>query len=241
MLLRLSRLSTGLAAAAVGLMAFGPGELRPLGADLAVALVAAAFLLWRLSAALERRLAQQIDPALPSLRLGAAALSDAHAAVTGAAASAPSFEAALLGVGVALRGELGPRQMRAYRVEAGEQPNVSELFVERPGFRGPARALPGGASLTVRAVAEARPCFDLPRAVALPVLHRGVAVALLELTDIELAVDENALAELMTAAGAALAARADEPLAIVPERSDSMPGVSTTELRTTLIVGAGSC
>ena len=242
MLLRLSRLSTGLAAAAAGLMVFGPVELRPLGADLALALAAAAFLLWRLAAVLERRLAQPVEPALPPLHLGAIALADARAAVGRAIAAAPSFEAALLDAGTALRGELGARQVRIYRVDAPRHPpTVSELLAERPGFHAPARALTSGASLLARALGEGRPCLDLPRAVALPVLHRGIAVAALELADIDLAVEEKALAELMAVAGAGLAARADAPLPVELSGRDSTAAMALDAASATRVVGPRSC
>jgi len=242
MLLRLSRLSTGLAAAAAGLTVFGPVELRPLGADLALALAAAAFLLWRLASALERRRARPLDPALPPLHLGAAALADARAAVGLAIAAAPSFEAALLDAGTALRGELGARQVRAYRVNALERPlTVSELMAEQPGLRAPARALTSGASMLARALHEARPCLDLPRAVVLPVLHRGIAVAALELVDIALAVDEKALAELMAAAGDGLAGRADSALPAESSRGDPSDAMAFAAPSATLVVGPGSC
>jgi hypothetical protein len=243
MLLRLSRISTGLAAAAAGLMVFGPAELRALGADLALALGAAAFLLWRVAAALERRLGQWIDPALPPLQLGAAALADAHGMIARVVSAAPSFDAALFAAGIALRGELGARQLRVYRVNRHERPlTVSELVAERPGFVAPAGELRTGAgSLLARAVSGAHPCLDLPGAVALPVLQGGVAVALLELSRIDLAVDEKALAELLQAAGAVLAGRAAEPLQGGPCRRDSMAAAAAGGPTSTRLAEARSC
>ena len=214
MLLRLSRLSIGLAAAAAGLMAFGPPELRSLGGDLALALAAAAFGLWRVAVALDRRLAQAVAAVAP-LTLGAASLREAEGAVARAAAEAPSFEAALLETAAALRGELGARAARVYLLGgAPGQLSVCELIADRPGFRSPARALAPSSPLLERAAREQRVCLDLPRVLAVPVLRQGVPVALLELTGLELTIDEAALARLLSVARDALDERATQPAAV---------------------------
>jgi hypothetical protein len=216
MLLRLSRLSIGLAAAAGGLMAFGPPELRSLGGDLALALAAAAFGLWRVAVALDRRLTQPVAAVAP-LALDAAWLADAEGVVTRAAAEAASFEAALLETAAALRGELGARAARVYLL-GGEPDRLSacELIADRPGFRSPARALDPSSPVLARAAREQRVCLDLPRVLAVPVLRHGMPVALLELTGLELRIDEAALAALLSVARDALGERADQPAAVQP-------------------------
>jgi hypothetical protein len=207
-------MSAGLATAAGALMAFGPTELRSLAADLALALAAAAFGLWRVGVALERRLARSVAPAAP-LTLGAEALAHAQGTVLRAAADAPSFEAALLETAAALRGELGARATRVYLLcsDAGRLA-VSELIAECPGFRAPARALAPADALLERAAREQRPCLDLPRFLALPVLGDGVPAALLELIGFELTIDEAALDWLLAAARAALEERAARPAGV---------------------------
>ncbi len=210
MLLRLSRLSLWLAAAASGMAYFGPDASSGLYADTALALAGAAFVLWRGALALRRRLDHPAD-AVPEARvLDAAALAEARDLVAAAVQGAPTFDAALLRVGDLLRGELGARNVRVFAVSQREDTtDLAELIAAHPGFRAPRRPLAPADSLAARALREQRACIDLPRGVALPVLHEGAPVALFELTCIEVPLDEAALAGILDAATAALATHAE--------------------------------
>ncbi|HEX7436406.1 MAG TPA: hypothetical protein VF308_06860 [Caldimonas sp.] len=208
MLLRLSRLSSWLAAAAGGLALFGPIAQRPLCIDMALALAGAAFVLWRAALALRGRLERRADAIPAALRLDAASLGDAEALVARRAAEAPGFEAALHDVADTLRGELGARAARVFLVCAADgSVALAELVAVRPGFRTPRRAAPADDSALGRALREQRPSTDLPRALALPVLNDGSVVAIVELLGIDMTIDEPGLAQLLVAAQQSLGAR----------------------------------
>ncbi len=214
MLLRLSRLSLWLAAAASGMAYFGPDAWSGLYADTALALAGAAFVLWRGALAMRRRLDHPADAVPEGRLLDAAALAEGSALVMAAAQGAPSFDAALLRVGDLLRGELGARTVRVFAVSQREDTtDLAELIAAHPGFRAPRRPLSPADSIGARALRELRACIDLPRGVALPVLRDGAPVALLELTGIEVGVDEAALAGILDQAMAALAARVERDAA----------------------------
>jgi len=231
MLLRLSRLSLWLAAAAAGMAFFGPVESRGLYADTALALAGAAFVLWRGAVALLRRLQRPVD-AIPAPRpLDADALREGALQLARAAREAPSFEAALLEVGQLLRGEIGAREVRVFMIEEhGGAPGLSELIPVRPGFRAPRRPIVPGDSIVARALRELRACVDLPRGVALPILHAGKALALLELTGIEMAIDDAALASVLGTAVEVLGECAERDAAARPAlrvRAFALRGVAS--------------
>jgi hypothetical protein len=208
MLLRLSRLSSWLAAAAGGMALFGPAAQRPLCTDIALALAGAAFVLWRAALALRGRLERLVDAIPAALRLNAASLRDAEALVARRAAEATGFEAALHGVADTLRGELGARAARVFLVCAADgSVALAELVAARAGFRTPRRDMPASDSALGRALRERRPSTDLPRALALPVLNEGSVFAIVELLGIDMAIDELGLAQLLLAAQQSLGER----------------------------------
>ncbi|HEX7440557.1 MAG TPA: hypothetical protein VF319_10730 [Caldimonas sp.] len=217
MLLRLSRLSSWLAAAAVGLALFGPVAQRPFCIDMALALAVAAFVLWRAALALRGRLERRADEIPAALRLDAGSLGDAEALVARRAAAAPGFEAALHDVADTLRGELGARAARVFLVWAADgSVALVELVAVRPGFRTPPRAAPASDTALGRALRERRPSTDLPRALALPVLNDGAVVAVVELLGIEMTIDEPGLAQLLAAAQQSLGGHCAPPAARPP-------------------------
>lgn len=226
MLLRLSRLTSWLAAAAGGLALFGPLALRALCTDIALALAATAFVLWRAALALHRRLEHPGDAVPDAVPLDAASLGDAQALVARRVAEAASFEVALHGAADTLRGELGARAARVFLVHSDAAGlAVSELIAARPGFRTPRRAVALDDTALGRALREQRPCIDLPRALVVPVLHDGSPVALLELLGIDMTIDEHALAQLLGAAQQALGERG-APTAPVAARAPRASAVA---------------
>mgnify|MGYP001553269537 CR=1 FL=1 len=209
MLLRLSRLSLWLAAAAAGLALFGPLAQRELCSDIALALGGAAFVLWRGALAMRRRIERGADAVPDAMPLDAAALAAVEALVVRVASAAPDLETALQRSAETLRGELGARAARVFLVaDRDGVAGVCELIATQPAFCAPRRAPTPGETVLGLALRERRVCIDLPHGVALPVLGGGRAIALLELVGIEMPVDEEALASLLAATADALAARA---------------------------------
>ena len=217
MLLRLSRLSLWLAAAAAGMAFFGPVESRGLYADTALALAGAAFVLWRGAVALLRRLQRPIDAVPAPHPLDADALREGALELARAAREAPNLEAALLEVAQLLRGEIGAREVRVFMIDEHDgAPELSELIAVRPGFRAPRRPVAPGDSMVGRALRELRACVDLPRGVALPIVHGGKALALLELTGIEMAIEDEALGSVLGTAAAVLGECVERDAAMRP-------------------------
>ena len=214
MLLRLSRLSLWLAAAAAGLALFGPADQRGLCTDIALALGGAAFVLWRTALALGRRIERPFDAVPDAVPLDAVSLRAVEALVVQAVAAAPDLETALHRTAELLRGEIGARAVRVFLVvELEGAPGLCELIATQPAFRAPRCPVAQGDSVVGRALRERRPCIDLPHAAALPVLGDGRAIALLELIGIEMPVDEGGLAQLLAATANALAERGAAPAA----------------------------
>lgn len=217
MLLRLSRLSFWLALAVAGLALFGPEEQRSQYTDGALALAAAAFMLWRAAIVLQQRLERRGDGVPDSVPLAAEALREAEALILRAAADAPGLEAALHRVGELLRGELGARAVRVFLVaEEDGVTGLAELVAAQPGFRAPRRAVALDDTAVGRALRAGRACVDLPRTIVLPVVREGRAIALLELVGIHMTIDEGALAPLLEAAAQALERHAGGPAAARP-------------------------
>ena len=141
-MLRLSRLSLGLAAAAAAAGLFAPTELRGLCADVAPAFAVAAFVLWRAASATRRRLADRHDAIPEAVPLGPDSFAQAAQSVADAVRAAPTLEQALLRTGEVLRGELGARSVRVFRVSHdGATPGMSELVAADPAFLAPSRAV----------------------------------------------------------------------------------------------------
>jgi hypothetical protein len=208
-LLRLSRLSCALAAAAALAFLFGPDAQRALCGEVALVLLALALFLWRIDAAVAQRRARA-DDAVPAPRvLDADALRDALESVDARIAAAPSFEHALLEAGAALRGELGAASTRALLVLAqGDGPALAELIPGERHLVGAPVPLPPDQSPCARAVRTARPVLAWPQAAALPVLHGQRVVAVVELRGFGFEAEEGVRAALLARAGAALARRA---------------------------------
>ena len=215
MLLRLSRLSSWLAAAAaIGAVA-GPAAQRGRCTDVAIAFGILAILTWRLGVA-EHRRRERAEDAVPDARtIDAAVLEEGIARIRDAVHAAAGLDAALHAVADALRGELGAETVRVFRVAQGDAgPMLSLLVAATPGFRAPAQPLGDGASALARALAQGRPAADLPHAVAIPVCHDGRAVAAIELRRFTLAFEEPAVRGLLEAASAALGPRAGAEAAL---------------------------
>ena len=208
MLLRLSRLSLWLAAAAAGLALFGPLAQRELCSDIALALGGAAFVLWRGALAMRRRIERGADAVPDAMPLDAAALAAVEALVVRVASAAPDLETALQRSAETLRGELGARAARVFLVaDRDGVAGVCELIATQPAFCAPRRAPTPGETALGLALRERRVCIDLPDRVALPVVDGGRAIALLELIGIEMPVDDQALTALLEATAEALAER----------------------------------
>jgi hypothetical protein len=241
MLLRLSHLSLWLATAAAVMAFFGPAGTSSLYGDIALALGGGAFVLWRGALAMRRRLEHPADAVPAPRRLDDDALGEAAALAERAAAAAGTFDAALLEVGDVLRGELGARSVHVFLVSRRDGSTaLSELIARRPGFRAPRRAVAAGDSVVARALRELRACVDLPRAVALPVVRDGAAVALLELTGIEMPIDDHALGRVLDAAVAALVARGDADSSIEPDAGPQARARGHFEPRRVLAPGAAA-
>ena len=117
-LLRLSHLSSGLAAAAALGALFGPDPQRAMCVDVALVLGGAAFVLWRFALALERRRACPDDIVPDPRPIDRDTWAEALVVLEGRIASAPTFDAALLAASDGLRGELGAASARALIVQA---------------------------------------------------------------------------------------------------------------------------
>jgi hypothetical protein len=214
-LLRLSRLSCALAAAALLAFAFGPDAQRALCGEVGLVLAALALFLWRIDASVVRRRARA-DEAVPAPRvMDADGLRDALEGVEARIAAAPSFERALLEAGAALRGELGAASARALLVLAHEGGHaVAELIPgERHLVAAPA-PLRLDQSPCARAVASARLALAWPSAAALPVVHGTRVVALVELRGFAFEPDDTLREALLARAGAALERRAAHAAAV---------------------------
>jgi len=211
-LLRLSRLSSGLAAAAVLGALFGPDANRALCRDAAVVLAVAAFGLWRLALALQRRRARPDDAVPEPLPVDRAAWLDAVALLERRIAAAPSFDAALLAASDALRGELGAASARALVVQSTDTRHaVCEVVAaERPWRAPPVDVRDDGSALAL-ALAGQRPALDWPQAVALPVLREARVVAVIELRRFGFELDEPSLRAMLERCAAVLGARPDAP------------------------------
>ena len=209
-LLRLSRLSSGLAAAAALGALFGPDAQRALCVDIALVLGGTAFVLRRYALALERRRARP-DDAVPDARpLDGDTRADALALVEGRVGSAPTFDAALLAASDGLRGELGAASARALIVQtAGVRPAVAEVVAAERPWRTPAVDVRDDDSTLARAIAGRHTVLDWPHAVAVPVVRDARVIAAIELRRFGFEVDEGTLLAIVERSATLLGARAD--------------------------------
>lgn len=225
MLLRLSRVSFWLAAAAAALTLLAPGGHETLLTGTAVAASAAAFGLWRSGVAVLRR----CDPALAAVPepvvLTEAMLRDAAAMLQRGADEAASFDAALHAVARVLRAELGARGVNVHEVRGidATHAQVADRIEAQPDFRARARSLRLDAiplGLAIRTGVEAG---APPSGVAVPVLSAGRVVAVIELSGIEVRVEAQAQAGLLRLARLTLSRRA-------PRAPDENPGHNASHL-----------
>ena len=158
-----------------------------------------------------------------ALRIDGAALQSVTLRIRQIASSASSLDAALHEAAGILRSELGAIEARAYRIDAQAasvdaqvMPRLIELVATRSGVR-PAGQLPAvKGSVLVQAIRNQRAVLALPDAAALPIVRGDAVIAALELANIAVAVDENALRELMTLTATTLAEIASRDEAVAP-------------------------
>ena len=207
MLPKLIRLTLVLAAVAAGAGVFGPHTQRVLCVDLALLLLASAFLLWRAQQALRGRLERRIAAAVPVRLLAEDAHREHVECRLAEIALLSDFESRLHRTGDLLRNELGAREVRVYTVERTDD---RERLVERvggpPGFSLPVAAALASDGPAARALITRCLWADLPRALVLPVFDgEGRVGALLELAELEIEIDAGALQHLLERATAAVA------------------------------------
>jgi len=211
-LLRLSRLSSGLAAAAALGALFGPMPQRALCVDVALVLGGAAFVLWRFALALERRRARPDDVVPDARPVDREAWHEALAALEGRIASAPTFDAALLAATDGLRGELGAESARALIVQiTGMCPAVAEVVAAERPWRAPPVAVRDDGSPLALAIAAQRPVLDWPQAVAVPVVRDARVIAAIELRRFGFDMDEATLRAMVERGATWVGARSDVP------------------------------
>jgi HPt (histidine-containing phosphotransfer) domain-containing protein/CheY-like chemotaxis protein len=222
MLLRLSRTSFWLAAAVAALALLAPAGHETLLLVITGAASLLALGLWRSALRHELRRPAAAFLSAPAPLLDQPRLSDAATRIASAAHDAPSFEAALHAVAHVLRGELGARAVAIHEVQDVTETHVrlTELIESQPGFRTvPRRLRLDDAVPLARALRAQRPAGSPPGAVALPILRDGRVHAAIELSAIDLAIEPEALAGLLTLAASALGARA--PVSAPPAATDA--------------------
>jgi HPt (histidine-containing phosphotransfer) domain-containing protein len=225
-----------------------PGAHGAFLASLAALATCAALALWRVAlvqsllANADHRAADKGPPAAP---LAASAFHDAALGLARVCHAAGSFEVALHGVAAVLKGEIGAREARVYRVVCVDavQVELAELVAARPDFHGIGRCLRWHESPLARAVRMRRPVLAPPDAAVLPIpMAQGVA-AVIELAGIELEIDPAALAGLLDRAASVLtdsaqasAAMADHPEPVEPPE----PRLTPLANRHILLLEAGT-
>lgn len=219
MLLRVSRISFWLAALAAGVALAIPTGWETVLTGFAVAASALAYVLWRSGVAQVRR-SETGDALWPAAApLTRSALDEAASMVEACCADAVSFEAALHGVARILKGELGALRVSVYRVMGADDTHarVSELIEAQPGFHSTEQRVHLQRSGTGRAITTQREAIAPGGALALPILGEGGAVAVIEMTGLQIGIEPEALTTLLAltqtqlsrrAAAAAMACRA---------------------------------
>jgi hypothetical protein len=211
-LLHLSRLSSGLAAAAALGALLGSEPQRALCVDVALVLGGAAFVLWRFALALERRRACPDDIVPEARPIDRDTWAEALVVLESRIASAPTFDAALLAACDGLRGELGAASARALIVQAtGSRSTVAEVVAAERPWRTPTVDLRDDGSPLALAIAAQRPVLDWPQAVAVPVVHDARVIAAIELRRFGLHLDEATLRAIVERGATLVGARPDAP------------------------------
>lgn len=214
MLLRLSRLAFWLAALAAAVALAVPTGWETALTGLAVAASAAAYVFWRAGLG-ELRRSESVDALLPDAEpLTSSALNEAASRVEACCTEAPGFESALHGVARILKTELGALHVVVYRVLGSDvsHARLSELIETQPGLQLAEQRVHLQRSAPGRAIASGRQVIDAGGIAAVPVLGRGDAVALIELSGLQIGIDPEALTALLALAQASLSQRA-EPMA----------------------------
>ncbi|GEM_PF-5894859 len=177
----------------------------------AVASSALAYLLWRSGLAQLRRAGAVHMPWPGAAPLTRSALDEATALIEDCCARTGGFEAALHGVAHILKTELGALQVVVYRVLGADETHarVSELIDTPPGFQSTEHRVHLRHSALGRAIVAQRASLDTSGAVVLPVPGPGGVVAAIEMTGMQIDIDEDALTTLLTLAQAQLAERAE--------------------------------
>lgn len=215
MLLRVSRISFWLAALAALVALAIPTGWETLLTSFAVAASALAYGLWRSGVAQVRRF-ETGDALLPEAApLTRSALDDAAFMVEACCADAASFEVALHGVARILKSELGALRVSVYRVVGADDTHarVSELIEAQPGFYSAEHRVHLQRSVTGRAITTQREAIESAGALALPILGKGGAVAVIEMTGLQIGVEPEALTTLLALTQTQLSRRA-EPVAM---------------------------
>jgi CheY-like chemotaxis protein len=213
----LLRGSFWLAALAVGLALFVPGEHRVAltGAVAVAGLLAAAT--WRCGWPQKSpaRSADARPPEVPPIALPA--LNLAAAQIEAACARASTLDAALHDVAAILKSELGAEEAHASRIASvdGGQVLLARVVACADGLRKlPPMPADAGGPCAI-AVRNGRCVLAVPDAIALPVAAGDDGGGLVELVNLHLAIDATALADLLERSALALAAvAARHPLAL---------------------------
>ncbi|MEQ1684920.1 MAG: hypothetical protein ABL916_14835 [Burkholderiaceae bacterium] len=211
MLLRVSRLAFWLAAVAAAVALAVPTGWETSLTGFAVAASAAAFGFWRAGLA-ELRRTGGADALLPEAEpLTRSALDEAASRVEACCAEASGFEAALHGVARILKAELGALHVVVYRVMGFDTTHarLSELVEAQPGFLLAEQRVHLQRSALGRAVESQQEVVDPAGTATLPVLGQGSAVAVIELSGLQIGIDADALTAVLAHARAQLSQRAE--------------------------------
>lgn len=199
MLLRISRWAFWLAALAAAVaLAIPSGWETGLTGFAAFASVAA-FGLWRAGLTQLRRTetAHALSPdATPLTR---SALDEAASMIESCCAEARSFEAALHGVARILKTELGALRVAVYRVMGADATHVrvSELIEAQPGLHFAEQRVHLQRSALGQAIGSGRESVEAHGALTFAVLGQGGAVAVIEMTGMQVSIDPEALSSLL--------------------------------------------
>lgn len=206
MLLRLSRTLFWLAAVSAAAALAVPERAGTWLTALAGISLIASFGCWRMAAAQRRAESSEDDP-IAAGRIDQAGLLEAAALAARAIGAADSLDAALLAALEVLRAELGCRVAVAHRVLAIEPPmaRLVTLIDTGPGGRGVEHRVRLEHEPLGTALRDGRAAGRADGPFALPVLHAGAPVALLQLAEPALAADPDGLAALFELVGLQLA------------------------------------
>lgn len=206
MLLRLSHTLFWLAAVSAATALAVSGRAGTWLTALAGISLIGSFVCWRLAAA-QRRAEDTGDDPIDAARLDDAGLLEAAALAGRAVAAAPTLDAALLAALEVLRAELGCRIAVAHRVLALEPPmaRLVTLIDAGPGGRGVEHRVRLDHDPLGTALRDGSAAGRDVGPYAVPVLHAGTPVAVLELGEPALVADADGLAALFDLVGLQLA------------------------------------